>query len=94
MPALPRLRMYCLYSSIFWSRPGQIERDLRHVVHAGVADVPDRDAGIRIALLDLQKAFRGAQVGSRTDADVLRAHLMPERELLVRGVWPAPGRTA
>src|ERR1700677_2394703 len=32
---------------------GKIECDLRHIVHAYVADVPDRDPGIRIALLDL-----------------------------------------
>ena len=45
--------------------PGQVQRDLRHVVHAGVADVPHRDAGVGIALLDLQEAFGGAQVRRR-----------------------------
>jgi hypothetical protein len=64
---------------------GQVEGDLRHVMHAGVADVPYRDAGVRIALLDLQKAFRGPQVGCGTHADVLGANLLEERELIIGG---------
>ena len=65
---------------------GQVQRDLRHVVHAGVADVPDRDAGVGVALLDLQEAFGGAQVGGGADADVLGADLLEEQELLVGGL--------
>src|SRR5205807_5435019 len=35
---------------------GKVQGDLRHVVDAGIADVPDRDAGFGVALLDLHEA--------------------------------------
>src|SRR5580698_9169503 len=64
---------------------GQIERDLRHVVHAGVADVPDRDACIRIALLDLQEAFRGPQVWGGSHTDIFSTHLFEKKQIIVAG---------
>ena len=66
--------------------PGQIERHLRHVVDAGVADVPHRDAGIRVALLDLQEAFGGAQVGRGGHAHVFSADLLEKKQLVVGGL--------
>jgi hypothetical protein len=45
--------------------PGQVQRHLRHVVDAGVADVPHGDAGVGVALLDLLEAFGGAQIRRR-----------------------------
>ncbi len=85
MPALPRLRRYCLYSSIFLVAAGQVERHLGHVVDAGVADVPHGDAGVGVALLDLLEALGGAQVGGGADADVFGADLFEKEELLVGG---------
>jgi hypothetical protein len=64
---------------------GQIEGDLRHVVHVRVADVPYRDARIRIALLDLHEAFRGPQVGGGGYADVLSAHLLEKKQIIIAG---------
>ena len=65
---------------------GEVERDLGHVVDARVADVPDRDARVRVALLDLHEALGGAQVRRRADAHILGAELLEEQQLLVGGV--------
>src|SRR2546422_5410004 len=40
----------------------EIQGDFRHVMNVGVPDVPNRDAGIRITLLNLEEAFGGAQI--------------------------------
>src|SRR4029079_6724734 len=64
--------------------PGQVQRDLRHVVHARVADVVDRDSGIGVALLDLNEAFGRAEIGRGGHADVLGAELFEEQQLFVR----------
>ena len=61
----------------------RVESDLRHIVDICVADVPYRDAGVRIALLDLQEAFRGPQVGGGTHTHVLGANLLQKEKLIV-----------
>src|SRR5262245_4131957 len=62
----------------------QVERDLRHVVHARVADVVDRDPAVGVALLDLHEAFGRTQFRCRGDADVLGTQLLEEQQLFVR----------
>ena len=52
-------------------------------MHAGVADVPDGYAGIGIALLYLEKAFRSAQVGRGTHAHILNAELLEEKKIVI-----------
>ena len=64
----------------------EIQRHLRHIVHAGVADVPYRDAGVGIPLLDLQEALGGAQVGRRSHTDILRADLLQVEQIIVGGL--------
>ena len=56
----------------------KVESNLRHVVDAGDANVPDGNARIGKTLFDLQESFGCAQVGSGGDADVLGAHLLEE----------------
>ena len=61
----------------------QVERHFGHVVHARIADVPHRDPGVLVTLLDLEKTVRRAQLGRRADADVLGADLFQELQLIV-----------
>src|SRR5262249_711980 len=69
----------------------QVERDLRHVVDAGVPDVVDRNAGISIALLDLPEAVGRTEVGSGADTDVFGAELLQEQQVGVGGLGGGPG---
>ena len=85
MPAFPRLRKVLFVILDLLIPAGEVERDLGHVVDAGVADVPHRDPGVRVALLDLHEAFGGAQVRRRADADIPGAELLEEQKLLVGG---------
>jgi hypothetical protein len=58
---------------------GQVQGHFRHVVHAGVPDVPHRDTSVGIPLLDLQKALSRPHIGRRTDAHIFRADLLQEQ---------------
>jgi hypothetical protein len=63
----------------------QIERHFGHIVYAGVADVPYRNTGVGISLLDLQEALGRAQVGGRADADVVHADLLQVEQIVIGG---------
>ena len=62
----------------------QVQGDLRHIVDAGVADVPNSDAGIGVAFLDSQEAFGGAQIWRGSDAHIFSTDLLEEKKLLFR----------
>ena len=94
MPGLAEVAEVLLVLLDLLVAAGQVERDLRHVVDAGVADVPDRDAGVGVALLDLHEALGRAQFRRRADAHVLGAELLEEQQLLVGRRRPATARTA
>src|SRR5438874_1762023 len=64
----------------------QIERNLRHVMNTGAPDVPNRDAGIRITLLNLEEAFGSAQVRCGCDAHVFHTNLVEKEQIVVGGV--------
>ena len=83
-PGLPQVAKVRLVFLNLLVATGQVQRDLGHVVHADVADVPDRDACVGITLLDLREPVGRAQVGRRADADVSRAKLLEKQQLLIR----------
>ena len=61
----------------------EVQRDLGHVVHARVADVPHGDPGVRVALLDLHEALGGPEIRRRADAHIPGTELLEEKQLLV-----------
>ena len=63
--------------------PRQVECDFRHVMNIAVADIPYRDARVGIALLDLEEAVGGAQIGWRAHAHVFGADLFEKEQLIV-----------
>jgi hypothetical protein len=71
--------------------PGQIERDLLHVMNAGISDVVDRDAGIGVPLLNFDKALCRAHVRRRAYAHVAHAELLQEEQLVGCGVGAGLG---
>jgi len=64
--------------------PGEVQRDLGHVVDVAIADVPDGDPRVRKTFLDLHESFGGSHVARRPDADVFGADLVEEEQLLIR----------
>src|ERR1019366_5760047 len=82
-PRLAQIANVLLVLLHFLIAARQIERHLGHVVNAGIADVPHGDAGIGVALLDLQEALGGAQVRSGADTGVFGADLLEKQKLLV-----------
>src|SRR5947208_91324 len=43
--------------------PREVQRNLRHVMHVGVADVPDVDTRVGVALLDPYESFGATEFG-------------------------------
>jgi hypothetical protein len=48
-----------------------------------IANVPHRNAGLGVALFDLQKPIGRSQVGSGANTHVFRADLLEEQKLLI-----------
>ena len=82
-PCFPQVAEILLVLVDLLVAAGQIQRDLRHVVDTGVADVPHRNPRVGVTLLDLHEALGRAQVRRRADADILGADLLQEEKLLV-----------
>ena len=83
MPAWPRLRRYCFVLFDLAVPAGEVQRDLRHVMHGAVTDVPYRDAGVRVPLLDPQEALGCPQLRWRCNAHIKGPDLIEKQQLLV-----------
>ena len=64
--------------------PGQIQRDFGHIMNIRIPDIPHRNSGISIALLDLHESVGSSQIRSGPNADILCANLIEEEEVIVR----------
>src|ERR1022692_4651124 len=63
--------------------PGQIERHFRHVVHAGVADVPYRNSSLGIPLLNGLETLGRAHIRRRSNAHIFGTDLFQKQQLLI-----------
>src|SRR5262249_35389428 len=83
LPQVPEVRLVLFDLSI----PAmQIQGHFRHVMNSRVSDVPNRDAGVRITLSDLEKPFSRTEIGCRRNADVLHADLLEKKKVIVGGL--------